>query len=116
MSHELTIYSSDELAKNAYSSWESKWFPTEEWKTPDNISINSPTAEDLFRLGCDMFTIDNKPIQSCTYLHQHERMISLVIFNIDNESISSSQAEEILKTLDDRMVSYAGPLPDEVQK
>ncbi len=105
-SHELSVYPDEQAAKNAYPRWETRWFPTNAWKTPEDARFAPKDPNDQFRFACISATVNAAPILSCRYLQRHKSLLSLVLTNIDGQALTLPQFEGALRRLDERMQSY----------
>ena len=111
--HQLTVYSSDDGATNAYPEWEGTWFPTQTWQRPAEAAFAPVDSTDQFRFACINVKINDSPVMTCTYLQQHHNLISLVLVNIDGKTITLQQFEQALKRVDERlqMANHASATP-----
>lgn len=103
VSHQLSFYKTATDAKDAYAIWEKDWFTTDELVPPDGWSFQPQDADDQFRFGCLNQIINEKPFLVCRYLQSHKRMVSLVLANIDGETLNLEQFANTLTLLDIRM-------------
>ncbi len=101
--HQLVVLPNEESARNAYPRWERESFPVPTWERPKEAQFVPKDANDQFRLGCLWGT---HPYSMCRYLQQHSKLISLVLVNIDDQSISLAQFEAALKRVDERLQKY----------
>jgi len=103
VSHQLSYYSTSSDAKDAYTLWESEWFTTAKLMPPNDWSFQPQDINDQFRFGCVNQTVNEKPFLVCTYLQHHDRVISLVLANLDGETMNLEQFANALTLLDIRM-------------
>jgi hypothetical protein len=101
--HKLAVYTDEQSAQAAYLDWEKEIFPVDEWETPDNFQFKPAVAEDLHRFGCMPGFFNGKDFIGCSYIQQHNNMISEVLLNLDGKILTLEYAENILANLDARL-------------
>ncbi|MBT3315047.1 MAG: hypothetical protein HN390_10585 [Anaerolineae bacterium] len=111
ISHQITIYPSQNLAIENFPSWENEWI-TNAWVEPANTHKPANT-NDLSVLKCLDIQIENNPTQSCTYLQQHKNLVILVLANIDSKNMNFQQFLDMLENLDTRLPSSTVSIPTE---
>ncbi len=104
--HELSVYSSEELAKKAYPAWETEWFPTNTWKRPAEARFAPKDPNDQVRFACVPVSVNLADVLSCRHLQRHKQIISLILAEIDGKALTLVQLEEALERLDERMQRY----------
>ncbi len=103
VSHQLSLYQTETDAKNAYSDWESEWFTTDKLIPPNGWLFQPQDTQDQSRFGCLNQTINEKPFLVCRYLQRHKSIISLVLANLDGETLTLEQFANTLMLIDTRM-------------
>jgi hypothetical protein len=106
VTHELSVYPDEELAKKAYPTWETGWFPTSTWTRPADAQFAPMDSKDQVHFACISTTGNLGPLLSCRLLQRHKRLISLVLVNIDGKTLTLAQIEEALRRMDERMQRY----------
>jgi hypothetical protein len=101
--HQLSIYQTIDAAKQAYPAWENQRFPTEDWKAPDGVVFQPKDKNDLFRIACLNGKIDGQPRLFCSYLQQHNNLITLVNAQLDDQNLNVEQLVNALEILDIRL-------------
>ncbi len=103
VTHQLAVYETDLDAENEYPKWEDKWFSTDKLIPPEGWSFQPQDDSDPFKFGCLNQTINEKPFLVCRYLQRHKNAISLVLANLDGETLNLEQFANTLTSLDVRM-------------
>ena len=103
-SHTLSVYPTEDLASNAYKKLENQYFPTDDRKVPEIGVEFKPSG--LSRLGCLKLSMNGEAFLSCGYLQLNNKLVSLVLANIDGENLTIDQFVNALKILDIRMQQY----------
>jgi len=101
----LTIYKDEVTAKTNFADWEAKWIPTPDWHEIEGTTFKPQNSNDLIVFKCFSLEINGDPIKSCTYIQQHSKYISLLIFNLDTQTLTLAQIDKVLSTLDTRLQS-----------
>jgi hypothetical protein len=101
--HILAVYEDEATAKAAFADWESEWFPTSDWNTPPDAQVTPYDHQDQYRLGCLTVHLDGQPARSCVALQQHRTFVSLLLANIDTQTITLSQFEHAIEAVDKRL-------------
>jgi NADH:ubiquinone oxidoreductase subunit len=101
--HQLTIYPDQNAATSLFPEWSENWFPTRSWRPPEEIGFEPQDAEDQYREGCTQVSVNEKPIMTCRFLHQHGRIISFLIANVDGDRITFDLLGDVLNRLDNRL-------------
>ena len=101
--HQLVVYPNENEAVKAYSEWESKYFPTNDWRSP---FVNDFNPKGLFRLECLNQNINGQPFIVCRYIQKYKNLISLVLANLDGAYLNLEQLINALKILDIRMQQH----------
>jgi len=96
----IAIYPDQERAQNAYLELEEKWFSVgEKWPGTEFTPLDS---NDKYRYECIQIFLD-KSIISCRFLQKHNELVVLILVNIDDQAITISQFNKVLRVLDDRL-------------
>jgi hypothetical protein len=103
VSHQLSAYVDEESAQSAFPEWQEKWLSSESWKQPENWAFTPKDSDDIIEFGCLNQTINEKRFTVCTFLQLHKNLISLVLANIDGETLTIPEFEEAMKILDARL-------------
>ncbi len=96
----IAIYPDQVGAQNGYLEWEKKWFSVGEKWPGTEFTPQDPNDE--YRYECVQIFLD-KSIISCTFLQKHNELVVLILINIDDQAITFSQFNEILRVLDERL-------------
>jgi hypothetical protein len=96
--HTISLFSDSAQAVEAYSKWENDEFDTmTPWAEANFVPSDS---RDDFRFECEQVL---SGITSCSYLQRHNQFIVNVYVNINDEVMTFSQLDEVLKILDERL-------------
>ncbi len=100
IAHELYVYTTEEEAISGFKYLEDEWFTGSYRSEPPGVLIYPRDASDNTRLVCKEKLINNQPRTSCTYLHQHDEYVWLVLTNLDEEVITLNDFMQVLKRLE----------------
>ncbi len=98
LSQVIQWYSDEEQARLGYSKYEEEWFSVgQDWPGAEFTPLDS---SDKYRYAClHIFS----EILSCTFLQRHNNIITLILVNFDDQAMTMTQFNEILKVLDTRL-------------
>ncbi|MBI9044075.1 MAG: hypothetical protein JEZ06_06295 [Anaerolineaceae bacterium] len=99
MSHQITIYSDIDSAKNNIPVWENRLF-TNDWFNSKESKFLPSNPEDYYTIRCLLEKINEEDFLCCRVLQQHKNLVIRIIVNINNKNHSFSEFDEILKKLD----------------
>lgn len=98
----VVVYSSVDVAQDAYPAVESRWFPNSAWVAPTQLAYQSTTA-DQFRLSCIPVTINGVPAHSCTATGRYADMVSVLLVNVFEDRVFTwEDLEHVLQIIDQR--------------
>jgi hypothetical protein len=98
---QLTVFMTAQSAKSAYEQWDAKWFPTTNWLTPPGAQFAPRDPDDQYHYAC--LFVAGASLTACRYLQRHVNLVSLVIANIDGQSMTFSQFGQIIDGIDSRL-------------
>lgn len=105
VSHQVSVYTSEQAARDAYPRLESRWFPTVNWVEPSDLSYQSATA-DQFSLRCIAVTITGVPAHSCRAVEQYGDMSSVLLANVfEDRWFTRDDLEHLLQVIDQRLAA-----------
>ena len=106
INHTVSLHSSEERAKQAYTEWEAEWYAIADFESITSFSPSN--LNDDYRFGCEKKEPDD-PIpylRVCIYLQRHGTIINFVKIHFDNRSTENptfDEIDDILAILDERL-------------
>ena len=100
IAHVLYVYPNEEDANSGFKYLEEEYFTGSYRSELPEVLIYPRDASDNTRLGCKEKLMNNQPRTSCTYLHQHDKYVWLILANLDEEVITMNDLIRILKRLE----------------
>lgn len=98
LSQVIRWYQDEEKAQLGYSEYEEEWFSVgQEWPGAEFTPLGT---KDNYRYVClHIFS----EILSCRFLQRHNNIVTLILVNFDDQAMTMTQFNEILKVLDKRL-------------
>ncbi|MBI9047482.1 MAG: hypothetical protein JEZ06_23555 [Anaerolineaceae bacterium] len=99
ITHQISIYSDTETARNKFSFYEERLF-TDIWIMPPSSNFEPIVSDDYYVYKCHDTQNDS---YSCRVIQQHQNLLIIIFVNINEKNISFSEFDEILESLDSRL-------------